>query len=234
MKNYNLENFEWGWMDSEKRQEEWIPTHKERIIDEIFEQKSYEKFFQVNKGDIVVDVGASIGPFTYSILHKNPKHVFCLEPSKIEHDTLEKNIHQENTTILKIAISHTDGKLKSDKIFGIDENVEVDCKKFATFIEENNINKIDFLKTDCEGCEYDIFNTENLCWLKENLGVCSGEWHLSTNELKQKFKEFRDVFLRIFSKYEIYSIDGVDIKWDLWNDHFINYYNEIIISIDNR
>jgi hypothetical protein len=29
-------------------------------------------------------------------------------------------------------------------------------------------------------------------------------------------------------------VDGVNIKWDLWNDHFIEYYNEIIIYIDNR
>jgi hypothetical protein len=26
----------------------------------------------------------------------------------------------------------------------------------------------------------------------------------------------------------------VDIKWDLWNDHFIEYYNEVIVYIDNR
>jgi hypothetical protein len=29
-------------------------------------------------------------------------------------------------------------------------------------------------------------------------------------------------------------VDGVDIKWDLWNEHFIEYYTEVIIYIDNR
>jgi hypothetical protein len=29
-------------------------------------------------------------------------------------------------------------------------------------------------------------------------------------------------------------VDGVDIKWDLWNEHFINYYEQIIVYIDNR
>jgi len=29
-------------------------------------------------------------------------------------------------------------------------------------------------------------------------------------------------------------VDGVDIKWDLWNEHFLDYYCEVIIYIDNR
>lgn len=231
---YNLENFDWGWMENEEVGiHGW--GHKSRIIDEIFNQRAYEKYFEVNEGDIVLDVGASIGPFTYSILHKNPKHVYCIEPSVVEHETLEKNVSQDNVTILKTAISNTNGKLNTNQIFGVNgQDVEVNCNKFTTLISENNIERIDFLKTDCEGGEYGIFNIENLCWLKENLGVCSGEWHLSTPELKQKFREFRDVFLRVFPKHEVQSLDGVNIKWDLWNEHFIEYYNEVIISIDNR
>jgi FkbM family methyltransferase len=235
MKNYSLENFEWGWMNNEIRVSEGIMNHKERIIDEIFIQKAYEKHFEVKEGDVVMDIGSSIGPFTYSILHKNPKIVYCIEPSEIEHPTLIKNVSNPNVQIIKSAISNQDGKLKSKNIFGSnDEETEVDCVKFNTIIEKFKIDRIDFLKTDCEGGEYDVFNIENLCWLKKNLGVCSGEWHLNTTELKEKFREFRDVFLRVFPNHKIFSIDGVDIKWDLWNEHFIEYYTEIIISIDNR
>jgi hypothetical protein len=61
-----------------------------------------------------------------------------------------------------------------------------------------------------------------------------GEWHLHTPEEKQKFREFRDVFLRVFPTHEIFSVDGVNIKWDLWNEHFIEYYSQVIIHIDNR
>jgi len=233
--SYNLENFDWGWMENEKRPSENIMIHKERIIDEIFTQKAYEKYFEVKKNDIVLDIGASIGPFTYSILGKNPKHVYCIEPSVFEHKTLEKNVSQDNVTIVKAAISSIDGKIETNQIFGVNgQKTEVDSIKFNTLISKNNIEKIDFLKTDCEGGEYDIFNIENLCWLKENLGVCSGEWHLSTPELKQKFRQFRDVFLRVFPKHEVQSLDGANIKWDLWNEHFIEYYTEVIICIDNR
>jgi hypothetical protein len=51
---------------------------------------------------------------------------------------------------------------------------------------------------------------------------------------RSEFREFRDVFLRVFPNHEVYSVDGLNIKWDLWNDHFIEYYNEVIIHIDNR
>jgi hypothetical protein len=97
-----------------------------------------------------------------------------------------------------------------------------------------NIKQIDFLKSDCEGGEYDIFNIENLFWIKENVKKISGEWHLRTPELKQKFKVFRDTYLRIFPNYQVLSFNGVDIKWNLWNDDFIDYYSEIMIYIDNR
>jgi hypothetical protein len=70
------------------------------------------------------------------------------------------------------------------------------------YLKKIILNKIDFLKTDCEGGEYSIFTFDNLCWLKDNLGVAVGEWHLSTPELKQQFRVFRDVFLRLFPNHE--------------------------------
>ena len=51
---------------------------------------------------------------------------------------------------------------------------------------------------------------------------------------KCKFRWFRDNILNQFDKYEVFSVDGVDIKWDLWNDHFLDWYCEVIIYIDNR
>jgi FkbM family methyltransferase len=231
MKDYNLENFDWGWMEHENPIDGW--NHKRRIIDEIYEQRLYEKFCEVKEGDTVVDVGASIGPFTYSILNKNPKQVYCIEPSPKEHDTLIKNVTRDNVKIIKKGITKNDNDVLYTDVFG---GVEEELKgiSFNSFLKENNIDKIDFLKTDCEGGEYDIFNIDNLCWLKNNLKFAVGEWHLSTPELKQKFREFRDVFLRVFPKHEVFSICGANIKWDLWNEHFIEYYSEIILSIDNR
>ena len=109
-----------------------------------------------------------------------------------------------------------------------------DAITFSTFLQEYNVEQIDFMKIDCEGGEYDIFTPERLPWIKQNVKKIVGEWHLSTPKLKDKFRQFRDTYLKQFHTFDVYSWDGVDIKWDLWNDSFINYYNEITLYIDNR
>jgi hypothetical protein len=48
--------------------------------------------------------------------------------------------------------------------------------------------KIDFLKVDCEGGEYDIFTQDNLDFLINNVKKIVGEWHLRTPQLKEKFR----------------------------------------------
>ena len=225
----DLNGFDWGWMN----EGEGI-FHKNAITDEIFEQKAYERFFEVQEGDIVLDVGASIGPFTYSILDKNPSRVICVEPSSIEHPTLEKNTQNGPVTIVKKALTPNDEDKVSTYIFGTDNQPQIKGISFNTLLKENNLDKIDFLKTDSEGGEYSIFTLDNFCWLKENLGVAVGEWHLSTPELKQQFRVFRDTYLRLFPNHKVLAVNGVDIKWDLWNDSFIEYYTEVLIYIDNR
>lgn len=206
---------------------------KKTIVEEIFQNKEYETFTEVQEGDVVLDVGASCGPFTYSILDKNPSKVVCVEPNPIEHPVLEKNVSGENVHIQKSLIGPTDGHISTGAVLGGPQSTYPSIT-FKSLIEKYNLEKIDFLKTDCEGGEYDIFTIDNFCWLKENLGVAVGEWHLSTPELREKFREFRDVFLRLFPNHQVLGLCGTDIKWELWTEKFLNYYTEVIIYIDNR
>ena len=223
----DLNGFNWGTSNS------WFI---ETISKEIFEEKIYEKFFEVENGDIVIDVGASIGPFTYSILNKNPKHVICVEPSFEEFPVLIQNTRQGNVSYLNKAINNFTGEFISSDLFGFENGISSKAYgiTFKDFINLYNLEKIDFLKTDSEAGEYDIFNLENLEWIKNNVKKIVGEWHLGNFERKQKFRQFRDLYLKEFSNYEVYSVNGVNIKWDLWNEHFIEFYSEIVIYIDNR
>lgn len=218
-----LSKFEWGWMKDNLNQ-------KEVLIKEIFEDKIYEKFFEIEEGDVVLDIGSSVGPLPYSAGDKI-KHVYCLEPSDVEFDTLLKNMENISSTCLKLGISKESGKINGDYIYG--GQTEMDCISFTDLINNHNIDKIDFFKTDCEGGEYDVFTLENLNWIKSNVKKITGEWHLSDSNLKEKFKKFRDEFLVNFDDYEVYSLDGYNIKWNLFTDQFINYYSEIIIHIKN-
>lgn len=226
----NITSFNWG------NQSEW---YKETITSEIFEDRIYEKFFEVNEGDIVLDFGSSIGPFTYSILEKKPKHVFCIEPCEDSIPTLVKNTIGHPVTYIIKGLSSSNGVEKSNTIFNsVGQNqTDMETITFKKLLDLYGIDKIDFLKTDCEGGEYHIFNDDNFEFIKNNVKKIVGEWHLNPKydkEVKNKFRQFRDLYLKEFTNYNVFSVDGIDIKWDLWNEHFIDYYNEVIIYIDNR
>lgn len=237
----SIENFDWGWMEEPSDLLYIYPDgttkhlgqyHKEGIIGEIFERNCYEQFFSVEENDIVLDIGASVGPFTYSILDKKPLQVYCFEPSEREFKTLSKNLKGYPVIPIPKGISNVNSIVESDMLFGGENKMETIT--FDKFIKLYNIDKIDFIKTDCEGGEYDIFNDNNLLFLTQNVKKIVGEWHLNNSTLKQNFRNFRDNILPKFKSYRVFSIDGVDIQWDLWNEHFIEYYNEVIIHIDNR
>ena len=225
-----FKDFDWGTQNG------WYINS---IKDEIFGQRIYERFFEVEPGDVVVDVGASLGPFTYSILNKKPKHVFCFEPCEEEFPTLIKNTLGHPVSHLLKGISSVNGLVDENKLFNsvMGTQNKMETITFKRFLELYDLPKIDFLKTDCEGGEYDIFTDENFDYIKNNVKKIAGEWHLNEYYypgVKEKFREFRDKYLSQFDKYEVYSVDNVNIKWDLWNEHFIEYYTEVIIYIDNR
>jgi FkbM family methyltransferase len=234
-KSKEMREFDWGHAS----ENEWF---KNTVEKEIFVDNVYQKFFEVENGDIVFDIGASAGPFTYSIKQKNPTKVYCFEPHSELFKNLTKNVESDTVVCINKSIGPTDGNFETSGLFNKDlaeTNADINLKnipsiKFSTFIEENNIERIDFLKSDCEGGEYDIFNAENLSWIKKNVRKIAGEWHLSTPEQKEKFRNFRDTYLSEFPNHEVYSIDYVDIKWSVWDDWFIEHYSLINLYIDNR
>lgn len=202
---------------------------RDNLIKEIIEDKMYEKYVQVEEGDIVFDIGASMGIFTHSILANKPAHVFAIEPSYKEFKTLVLNTRHAQVTCVNKAVSSYIGEFESEYIFDNDEKVY--STTFMQLIKDYNIQKIDFLKTDCEGGEYDIFTPENLVWIKQNVKKIVGEWHFDDRD---KFRAFRDTYLRVFPNHKIYSLDNYDITWKLWQEEFIHYYDQVIIHIDNK
>lgn len=220
--NNKQKHFNWGSTDN---------FFKQSNCKEVFEEKIYEKFFTVEKDDIVLDLGASVGSFTYSILENNPKKCYVVEAMSNHIDLLKENLNTSAVQIIHGAI--TDKKNIDITWSGITEKVPTFT--FEELLKKHNISKIDFLKCDCEGGEYEVFQEKNISFLK-TISKIVVEFHLRDNaELhKYKFKWFRDKILPQFLNYKVYSLDSVDIKWDLYNDHFLNYYNEVMFYIDNR
>jgi autotransporter strand-loop-strand O-heptosyltransferase len=217
-----LDGFDWGGKDN------W---YSDAAIQEIEHDNMYDRFFTVEEGDIVVDLGASLGPFTYSILPNNPKQCYVVEPLTYQVDVLKRNVGRDNVKIIQGAI--TDKKKIEITWDYVTESVPTFT--FREFLDENGIDKIDFLKCDCEGGEYDVFQPSNIEFLKTIPKIVT-EFHMRKDENFHncKFRWFRDNILSNFDNYQIFSVDGVDIKWDLWNEHFLDWYCEVIIYIDNR
>ena len=217
---------------------EWLKiddSFEDSVKKEIFENKIYEKVNEVSEGDIVVDLGASVGPFVMSILNKNPKHVYAVESSLEIFSTLKSNMkNYKNVTCLNYAIDNNGADFCENNFSYIFHDKSYECKAitFKTLLNKLNINKIDFLKIDIEGSEYGLFSEDCLNVLKSNVKFLVAEFHLGNNDFKNKFRDFRNTAINRFKNYNIYSLDGVDIKWDLYNDHFLQYYTEVIIHIE--
>lgn len=208
-------------------------TRKEFLDNELFQNDCYEHLYPVREGDIVLDLGASIAPFTWKIMDKASK-VYAVEPMSELIPCIKQNTEGYDVTIINKALSFENGVLEmTDDCINKFDVREVETTNFKTLLKDNNITKIDYIKTDCEGGEYFLFRDENMEFLKSVRNIV-GEFHLRSVPHKIEFRYFRDKFLPQFKHFEVYSIDGTNIKWDLHNEHFLEYYNEVIIHINNE
>jgi autotransporter strand-loop-strand O-heptosyltransferase len=217
--------FEWGIQSEHSRT---------TMFNEFFggNTQIYEKFFNVEENDVVLDIGAHVGAFIYSIKHRKPSKVVAVEPSKVRVPTLIKNVKSLNSMVLNCGVGAVAEKIKNGLSYdGITE--DMDLFTFDQILSVSKLSKIDFLKIDCEGGEYSVFSEKNMDWIVKNVRKIAGEWHFHGPDKLEKLNSFRRVLSR-FKKYEILSVDLVDIKWCIDNDAEMLRYSEFLFYIDNR
>jgi len=151
------------------------------VIAEVYYLHMYGQHstFDIEDQDIVVDVGANIGIFTiYAAKRTIHGKVYSFEPFPKTFEILNKNVYLnglKNVETFKMGIGRKRGVQKfyiaSFSIFNtsypelrngekLDETI-VNTLSINDLFEGLNCKKIDFLKMDCEGAEYDaIFNTK--------------------------------------------------------------------------
>jgi len=212
---------------------------------EIVHEKVYRFWNDVKEGDVVLDVGASVGAFSISILDQKPKKVYCVEPSKKLLKTLAKNCSEKvfeysENPLVYINKGIVDKEGDKINIFGGEE--EFSGITFETLIKDYNIQKVDYMKIDCEGGEYSIFKEENMNFLKNNVKFIAAEIHLNYEGCREKFKNFRDKYLTQFENYKVMSCtrqniswgNSIDIKDRIFDNNFIDEYTcEFMIYIFN-
>ena len=174
---------------------------------EVFVKEQYSKHnINVEENDIVVDIGANVGAFIKLALDKKCDKIYACEPNPKCNFFLKKYFgNNKNIYFNEFAISNSKGKTMlsidiNNEISGSAKLIEfnllslnktndilVDTNTFSNFIKDNKINKIDFLKIDCEGGENYIFIDENLHFIKNNVKKIVVEYH---NDYKTKIKSF--------------------------------------------
>jgi len=123
---------------------------------------------KVNKGDVVFDCGANIGLFS-AMLADYECICYAFEPMPANISYLEKIISLNPHILLApYAVGDTEGsiqfvnteycstetKIASDKNeFDNAEKITVNSITLDSFVNKNNIKKVDFIKSDIEGAE---------------------------------------------------------------------------------
>jgi FkbM family methyltransferase len=230
-------SFDWG----ELSYEDIITIEREIINENVY---GFDR--EIKENDIVMDIGASVGPFICSILDKKPQKIYCVEPSSNLIDILIKNCAEKTTSykdnpLVYINKAIIDNETKKINIFG--NNTEYESTTFKEMVEEYSIGRINFLKIDCEGGEYSIFIPENMDFLKNNVDYIAMEVHLKYENCRNKFKKFRDECLTKFDNYLAVSCTRQNIAWGknidltdkILTDDFIDSYDcEFMIYIRNN
>ena len=215
-----------------------FPEEHSRAFKEIFYTKVYEQGATVAEGDIVVDLGASIGDFAYSIRNNKPKHIYCVEPDQSACELLKINTKGCPVTIIpKAIVGEKDIALNVLNDQGEWRHAaapdEVATTTFKNLIEDYKIDYIDFLKVDIEGGEYNIFTEENIDFLINKVKVIVCEFHIGSgpSSLREDFVYFRDTILPRFSKnavtsvsYKDYSIKPAQLNYDIKSKGFEDNY----------
>jgi len=166
------------------------------ILNEIFYQKVYNnEFVCVAENDIVFDIGFNYGFFTLDALTYKPKKIIGFEPNpnlvklfnRLNIDSVElhqsavsnkagSTVFYENNFSGKSSI-HSD--VNSDTS---SNSYQVNICSFNDVAEQYNV--IDYLKVDCEGAEYEIFESIPNEFLTNRIRKIALEFHHNINDIK--------------------------------------------------
>jgi hypothetical protein len=213
---------------------------------EVVYEKVYRFWNDVKEGDTVLDIGASVGAYTISILDQKPKKVYCVEPSENLLKVLSENCSKKTSSYSQnqlICINHGIVDDQNDQINIFGGGNKFIPITFKNMIERYSIDHVNYMKVDCEGGEYSIFKDENMEFLKNKVDFIAMEMHLNYSGCREKFKEFRDKYLIQFKNYKVMSCtrqniswgNSLDIKDKIFDNDFIDQYTcEFMIYVCNK
>lgn len=191
----------------------------EAVLRTGFEENNY-KLPDSLEGQVVVDIGAFIGGISI-LCAKRGATVYCAEPSKDNFGVLQENVKlnglESQIHPLRVALGKSGVRLldinhtnrASNVLQGLettarytDETEEIKTLSLKEFFAENNIEKCDILKLDCEGAEIELL--DDIIELRPPVIVCELHSRHITNAFDEKL-----------TMYEKEELGGWDIKYIL-------------------
>ena len=129
----------------------------------IFGLKQYniKNIFEVKNDAVIFDIGAFKGDTAYFFSKKcsNKARIYAFEPDDYAFQILEKikNKYKLNNVITKnILLSNAEKEIDFVSMIENTPTIKKNAITIDKFVEENNIEKIDYIKMDVEGAEKNI------------------------------------------------------------------------------
>lgn len=179
------------------------PYHSEAsIIMDIWALKFYNpEGFDINETDTIIDIGGHIGSFSvYAASQAKKGRVFIFEPLTENFAAIKKNIRLnriKNIHPIQLAVASKKGTQKfyvfddensgTSNLYKLDNGHEIKVKTITLpeVIKKHKIKRIDFMKIDCEGAEYEILFTLPK-EIIDSIGKVSMEYHEGVTKYGRK------------------------------------------------
>ena len=178
-------------------------------VNEVAYKSGYFGFLDLNKNDVVLDIGCHIGTFMV-IASKLCKNVISFEPDKENYELalFNKELNNcDNATIINSAVSTQSGEID----LYLNSGVCTDCH--STFpvkgrkvvkIQSSNIKdlieiyKPNKIKIDCEGEELNILRLADLSTIEKL--IAEVHFFISIKDGHSRFYQMRDNIEKYFNK----------------------------------
>ena len=170
------------------------PMDSTYCIYEIYVLDVYDKLYNIQSNDVIIDIGAHVGNFTLKASRRAENGlIVAIEPHPLNFKILVKNIKLneiENVIPLNIALADYNNltKLyisKTSEGHSILPNrtrekrfVKVKARTLDSVINELGIEKVNFIKADVEGAELKVLmGAQKVLKSNKNLSVAIAAYH---------------------------------------------------------